>query len=363
MSKFHASGDLVGGRYEIIEFMAEGGMQEVYRALDTSFNRIVALKLPKNPSAQKRFNRSAEMSARVTHPNVAKTLDFLPTENTAYLIEEFVFGTDLQKRLDSDYDLLDPHLAAHVIHHVAKAVATLHNANVVHRDLKPSNIMVSTDPGFSVVKVTDFGIAKMARAEIENAIEEGDDSISASSTVVGALPYMAPEVIQDSKNAGGPSDVWAIGAILFHLLTGRRPFGGGLNAIPKILARDLPPKGGVLQPKRQFKDLFDALWGIIEACLHVDASERLTAEDLVVQFGSVCYSTAERHIGTIYNFGSHPGRWGFISAQSLSDTFFHADSFYGGKPENGIKVSFARFLGDPNPRAFPVLPLKRSQSK
>ena len=88
-------------------------MQQVYRARDESLDRIVVVKVPKNLSARKRFRRSAEVSAKVTHPNVAQTLDFLPEQTIEYLVEEFIEGSDLQARLDSEFVRLDPHLAAY----------------------------------------------------------------------------------------------------------------------------------------------------------------------------------------------------------------------------------------------------------
>ncbi len=354
----HNKNDLIFERYRIEEVVGEGGMQQVYRAHDESLNRIVAVKVPKNLSARKRFKRSAEVSAKVTHPNVAQTFDFLPEHTIEYLVEEFIYGTDLQARLDSEFLQLDPHLSAHLIHHVAKGIAACHKLGVVHRDLKPSNIMISADASFTQIKITDFGIAKMAGAEIDQAIEEGDESITASATVVGALPYMAPEIIQDNTNVGPASDVWATGAILYHVLVGQRPFGSGLIAIPKIVKRDFPKREDVLRVKPQFRELVGELWEVIDECLNLDAAKRITAEQVVARLSEICYSTAPRFEGEIYNYGTGTGDWGFIQSAACQDCFFHTDSFYGGKPKNGQKVNFAFFQGVPRARAFPVLPLR-----
>src|SRR5262249_51624294 len=161
---------------------------------DLVFNRRVALKVPKNPSAEKRFARSARVSAKVIHSNVAATYDYFDFGPKSYLFEEFIDGQTLWDRLDVDFEMLDPHLAAHVIHPRAKGVAASHHAGVFHRDLKPSNIMVSRDPGLRSVKITDFGIAKMAEEEIADAFKD-KESTTGSQTVMGALPYMAPEMI------------------------------------------------------------------------------------------------------------------------------------------------------------------------
>ncbi|HEU5122592.1 MAG TPA: serine/threonine-protein kinase [Verrucomicrobiae bacterium] len=364
-NRIHAVGDVIASRYKINKFIGEGGMQQVYKAIDSAFARPVVVKVPKNPSATKRFRRSAEVSARVVHPNVAKTLDYFETEETFYLVEEFINGADLQLRLNTEFYYLDPHLAAHIIHHLAKGVAACHHVDVFHRDLKPSNVMVSQDPSMSVLKLTDFGIAKMAEAEIGQAIEGSDlgkgetETITSSQTVVGALPYMAPELLLDSKNTTKSADIWSLGAILFYLLSGEKPFGSGLAVIAKIVQQGLPSKAGVYKRESlQFKPLLDELWHIIEGCLQKDANKRLTADQLVARLSQICYSTAEREVGYIYNYQVNRSPWGFIKTQNSEDYFFHRESFYGDKPDDGIPVNFAGFTGNPRGRAFPVTPLK-----
>ncbi|NJO17819.1 MAG: serine/threonine protein kinase [Thioploca sp.] len=159
MNHIHQKNDLIMERYEIENYLAEGGMQEVYKAYDQKLERLVVVKTPKNESAHKRFKRSAQVSAKINHPNVAKTLDF-SEDNNSYLVEEFIEGNDLGTRLEKEFNFLDPHLAAHVIHHLVKAIAIAHRFDIFHRDLKPSNIMVSNDPNLYHIKLTDFGIAK-----------------------------------------------------------------------------------------------------------------------------------------------------------------------------------------------------------
>jgi len=357
----HKPKDTVGDRYRVVRFAGSGGMQEVYEAVDLAFNRTVALKVPKNPSAKKRFARSAEMSARVTHPNVARTLDYMAIGETFYLVEEFVNGVDLQVRLNTEFQYFDPHLAAHMIHHLAKGVAACHHADVFHRDLKPSNVMVSKDASFRLIKLTDFGIAKMAEAEIDEVMEDAtEESITGSQTVVGALPFMAPELISAPREATKAADVWSLGAILFYLLFGEKPFGaGGLKVVARILNEDLPPLASVVKLKgKQFDPLVSELWSIVETCMRKDAGQRPTADGLVEILSKVCYSTAERQVGTIYNYHINRADWGFIGTPSGENYFFHKDSYYGEAPADGLKVIFAPFEGRPRARAFPVLPLK-----
>ncbi|MDR3571030.1 MAG: serine/threonine-protein kinase, partial [Candidatus Pacebacteria bacterium] len=174
-------------------------MQEVFRANDTLLGRQVAVKRAKNASADRRFKRSAVLSARVNHPNVAKTLDYVEEGSQAYLVEEFIDGFDLSRLLEEHMVALDPDLVARLLHHIVKGVSASHAQGVVHRDLKPSNVMISGGLAILNAKVTDFGIAKMAEEEITREVEGGNATMTTSKTVVGAIPYMAPEAIETPR--------------------------------------------------------------------------------------------------------------------------------------------------------------------
>jgi serine/threonine protein kinase len=350
-----SGGEILLDRYKIDRYLDEGGMQQVYVAVDSRFDRPVALKVPKNPTAEKRFARSAQVSARVTHANVAKTLDYFEVAGRSHLIEELIDGSDLRHVLEKRFAFLDPHLAAHVVHKVAKGLAASHHAGVFHRDLKPNNIMVSRDSNLNVVKITDFGIAKLAEHEIVDGMKD-ESSITGSQTVLGALPYMSPELIARPKEAGLPADVWALGAMLFRLLSGDVPFGTGLAAIPTILEAKLPQKPNLLKQNAQLAILADSLWTIVERCLQKDVASRPTADQLVEMCDQLCYSEEQRFDGVVTGFQF--GAYGYIESEDGSQVFFHRDSCYGTTPLVGSRVNFASFDGHPNRRAFPVLALK-----
>lgn len=361
MTPILASDVIVAGRYRVLGYVGAGGMQQVYRALDTSLNRIIALKVPKNDSAKKRFQRSAAMSAKVTHPNVAKTFDYLDENKHQYLIEEFIQGEDLKSRLATHYFYLDPHLAAHVFHHLLKGVAAVHSVGVIHRDLKPSNIMVSCDPDIAMIKITDFGISKMMEEELEENMQDAD-SMFGSDTIVGALPYMAPEVISNKEEISLKADVWSVGAILYELLTGVRPFGDGLSAVANIVQGKLPAKPALLTNNGQFNPLSDDLWQLLTKCFTADPANRPNAKDLVTECGKLCYSIAPRCLGHIRDYKARAGTWGFINREDTgASAFFHRDSFYGEAPANGMRVSLAMFPGHPSPRAHPVLGIRPAE--
>lgn len=355
MSGPHNPGDLIGERYEIIGDAGEGGMQFVYAAKDRVLKRKVALKTPKNDSARKRFQRSAVVSALVNHPNVAKTLDYLDDGQRQYLVEELIEGTDLDKALLIRTPYLDPYLAARIFHHLTKGLAASHHAGVVHRDLKPSNVMVTGDYQLNAIKITDFGIAKMADEEIVEAVEGGNDSISASRTVVGALPYMAPEAIDTPRAVGKPADVWSIGAMMYQLLTGKEPYGRGLAAVTKIMAAEPPEFPGFMTVNPQFATLANQLIQIVLQCLQKDPAARPTADALVEQCGTLCYPLEARFFGYVREIKYRS--WGFIVVED-EDVFFHLDCAYGDRPMVGDNVMLSKFRGGGAWRALPVVKIQ-----
>ncbi len=356
----HAIGDLIGGRYAIEGYVGQGGMQEVYRATDLLLNRLIALKVPKSPSARKRFKRSAVLSAKVNHNNVAKTLDYLEENGRYYLIEEYVSGCDLGIFMREHVAVFDPFAAARILHHLAKGLAASHHAKVVHRDLKPSNVMVEGGPAFAEFKITDFGIAKMAAEEIDEAASADVEGLTNSQTALGALPYMAPETIDDIKSVEKPADVWAVGALAFELLTGKRPFGQGYKAVPLIQAGKLPALPTAVTAKAQFRPFTESLYEVIKSCVVKDPADRLTADQLVVACEGLHYSDDNRYFGTV---DSISGDFGFIRRPKADPTFFHQKSVSSNATLMiGQRVWFSSYPGSPRKRAFPVVLAVQPQS-
>lgn len=267
------------GPYEIIASLGAGGMGEVYRARDSRLGRDVAVKvLPQDLASQPdrlgRFEREARAVAALSHPNIVVIHSTEEFEGIRFLTMELVEGRPLDRfvtpaglPLGQVLDLAIP---------LADALAAAHERGVVHRDLKPANVMVTSE---GRVKVLDFGLAKFATAmpatDATQAITM-ETPISTVGHIVGTAPYMAPEQIR-GEAVDARSDIFAMGILVFELLTGRRPFGGATTAdITSAILRDPPPPLETIRP-----DLPPDLDRTIARCLEKDPERRIqTAKDV-----------------------------------------------------------------------------------
>jgi eukaryotic-like serine/threonine-protein kinase len=361
------------GRYELLGFHAAGSMQNVYIAFDRALNRKVILKTPNGKVKDRRFKRGAEMGARVNHPNVAATFDYYEDNTITFLVEEIIAGTDLAQRLARDFLFLDPSLAAHVIHHIARALHEAHRVGICHRDLKPSNVMVSADNALASIKLTDFGIAKLAENELAAEIElfgTDESTLTTSNTLLGAIPYLAPECWDDWKAAGQAMDIWALGCIAYELLYGSPPFGAGKPAIAKVIRAQQLGKVSISQIPWFGKhpntlQLETGLWTLIESCLAIQPAGRPSAADVVRTCDAFCYAASPRHTGIIAEFpkptrSGSKGNYGDIrDDKSGTLKFFHGSDYFGSSvPTAGQRVCYCIYPGTPKPRLAPVLHLR-----
>lgn len=355
---------LIGGRYRLDKFIARGGMQEVWAATDLSLERCVAVKHPLIDGAKKRFAQSAQLSARIRHPNVATALDYLDSDDGEFYVEELINGINLQDCIDKNFPRLDGDTTAHVLHHLAKGLAASHKAGVLHRDLKPSNIMVSQDLSFSTIKITDFGIAKLAEAELEKGNREIQENRTTglSSTMLGAIPFLAPEVLRKSvpgaQPIGKPSDVWSLAAIGYWLLSGEYPFGMGFDAIPGIFQAKTKDWNPALATHPMSAQLVRETQKIINQCFCINPSDRPTVDDLVESFSKLCYLFNNRECGIITTPGKY--RSYFFGQSSMEQNImFHQDEVMaGGTLKVGSRVNYIPISGQPYPRAVSILKLK-----
>ena len=212
------------GVYEVVEAIGAGGMGEVYRARDTKLGRDVAIKvLPEDFSADAerlaRFRREAQVLASLNHPNIAAIYG---TEDNA-LILELVEGPTLAERIAQGPIPLEEAIA--IARQIAEALEAAHEAGIIHRDLKPPNVKVQED---GTVKVLDFGLAKAIEGEAKGDSSESPTLTGAATragVIMGTAAYMSPEQAK-GKKVNRRADVWAFGAVLYEMLTGKRPFDG-----------------------------------------------------------------------------------------------------------------------------------------
>jgi serine/threonine-protein kinase len=269
------------GPYEVLGLIGAGGMGEVYRARDTRLDRTVALKvlpaeLAAEPTLRARFEREAHAISALEHPHICTLHDVGETGGRAYLVLEHLSGETLAERLRKG--ALPLPRALEVATQIAEALAAAHRQGIVHRDLKPGNVML-TKTG---VKLLDFGLARLTRHGERPVLEELTSEPTASApltgrgAILGTAPYMAPEQLA-GKPADARSDLWALGAIVYEMVAGRRAFEGSspVSLMAAIVERE-PVSLSKLQPATP-----PALDRLVRRCLAKSPDDRWdTAHDL-----------------------------------------------------------------------------------
>ena len=267
------------GPYEVVALIDAGGMGEVYKARDTRLNRTVAIKtLPvhyrNDHDRRRRFEREAQAIAALAHAHICVLHDVGQHGDIDYLVMEYLEGETLASRLVRGPLPLDQ-VVRYAIE-IVDAVDKAHRQGIIHRDLKPGNVMVTK----SGVKLLDFGLARtrppvLARTKPTPVT----DSITAEGTIVGTLPYMAPEQLEGAP-ASERSDIFAFGAVVYEMVTGRRAFQGESRAslIAAILEREPPSITSVLPSAPSLLD------HVVFRCLAKDPEERwASAHDLLME--------------------------------------------------------------------------------
>lgn len=224
-------------QYEILLLLGRGGMGAVYQARQLSLDRLVAIKiLPKDLAGADatfagRFEKEAMAMAKLSHPGIVAVHDYGETDNgLLYIIMEYVDGTDVQKLIATHKRLHTQH-AMTIIAHVCDAIQYAHERGIIHRDIKPSNIMVRTD---GTIKVADFGLAKFVQ------VGENNITLTHSGHALGTLHYMAPELSAANLIADRRADIYALGVMLYHMLTGKLP--QGMFELPSLQVAGLDPR-------------------------------------------------------------------------------------------------------------------------
>jgi serine/threonine protein kinase len=213
---YSRSMDMIGttiGEYQVLDHLGAGGMGEVYRAVHSKIGRVVAIKVltsaGHNPAMTDRFLNEARIQAGLHHPNIATLYDFCEFRGQPCIIMEYVDGQTLEMRIKS-LGRLPPSEAIFIIQAVAEAIYYIHVHGIVHRDIKSNNIKITSA---GAVKLLDFGIAKSSSTP----------SLTLDGSVVGTLQYLSPEQIRGGS-ADARSDIWALGVVLYEMVTGCAPF-------------------------------------------------------------------------------------------------------------------------------------------
>jgi len=279
-----AAGPPVPGRYRHLREIGRGGMSVVYQARDTETDRTVAVKILALPPALSpeqqaaligRFAREAQAVSQLSHPNIVGITEVGTWQGTHFLAMEHLEGETLRARLDRGP--LSAAQAQGVVVQIASALDAIHAAGIVHRDVKPANVMLL--PG-GAAKLLDFGIAR----------HSDDATITSTGTIIGSPAYMAPEQVLGQKGTVS-SDVWALGVLLYEMLSGRPPFSG--DTIPSVLYQvthtapapvsGLPgPLNKVLRralakdPQRRYPDAASLALALREARLQVGATGQVS---------------------------------------------------------------------------------------
>ncbi len=260
--------------YRIIEEIGAGGMGVVYRAYDERLDRTVAIKvLPPgllDEAAQKRFRREALALARINHPNIATLHDVGTESGTDYLVMEDIQGITLEERIQKG-PLPIPEVLALAIQ-MCEGLAAAHERGIIHRDLKPGNIRLTPD---GRLKILDFGLAERAAGPSPAGATVTTTQTQETS---GTIPYMAPELLQ-GQPADVRSDLWAVGAVLYELSCGRRPFPGNVST---AVAADIIHKQPVT-PRYFRPEIPGGLETVILKCLDKKPSSRYVSARAVLQ--------------------------------------------------------------------------------
>ena len=237
------------GPYEILAPLGAGAMGRVYRARDTRLDRLVAIKvLVASQSADERrldrLQREARAISRVSHPNICAIHDVGQLDGATFLVMEYLEGETLARSLERGPVALGRALA--IGSQIADALDAAHRRGVIHRDLKPSNVMLTTDG----VKLLDFGLAKLRDVDAAEPDAQSTRSLGLTEegVILGTYPYMSPEQVE-GQSADARSDIFALGIVLYEMVTGRRAFHGESRATltVAILTHD-PPAVSTLCP-------------------------------------------------------------------------------------------------------------------
>ncbi len=257
-------GSLFDGRYRIVRRLGQGGMARVFLAQDESLHRQVAVKVladrhSDDPHFIERFQREARAAARLNHPNIVQVYDQSQTAGMSYIVQEYVEGETLKDLIRRESPI-EPRRAITIALQILAALRVAHQQGVIHRDVKPQNILVQLD---GKIKVADFGIASA-----------GDTEMTEAGSIVGTAQYLAPEQAR-GLSVGPPADLYAVGIVLYEMLSGRVPFEG--EAAVTVAMRHVQEAPEALTDRNPLVP--DALESVVMRALTKDPTQRYQSAD------------------------------------------------------------------------------------
>jgi serine/threonine-protein kinase len=285
-----AEGDVLAGKYRVERVLGAGGMGVVVQATHLELDERVAMKflLPhavQSGEAATRFVREARAAVKIKSEHVARVTDVGRLENgSPYIVMEFLQGADLSVVLQRGPLPIDD--AVDFVLQASDAMAEAHAAGIVHRDLKPSNLFMATRPdGTPIIKVLDFGISKV------NVPDTSDAALTRTTAIMGSPFYMSPEQMRSSKDVDHRTDIWALGVILYELLTGTQPFNG--ETLPQLVAAILSEAPTPVRARRA--EVPPELDAVVLHCLEKDRDKRFQSIGALAQALVAFASRRSRH--------------------------------------------------------------------
>ena len=266
-------GALIAGRYRLENHLGEGGMGSVWSATHTVTRRSVAMKFLKESvrhrkDLRERFLREAAAASALKHPNVVEIIDVFDfAEGCPVLVMELLQGETLGAKLQRDERLSMEETAALLVP-VVSAVGAAHAFGIVHRDLKPDNLFLAQAGSTPMLKVLDFGIAKLSA---ERYLQDGPSAmLTESGSLLGTPCYMAPEQASGDQTVDHRADIWSLGVILYECLSGSRPIEG--DSLPQVVARLM--SAGIMPLERIAPELPPEVTNLVKRMLSRDVSRR-----------------------------------------------------------------------------------------